>query len=178
MNDALGKPISAFVAIILIFLVPVALFMIKHDSVIQTHVQQATEDFVNVAAQQGKITTDNYMEYVNRLDATNLLYDVKITIRHKTMSPNVSDDGKFEAGYAEYYKDITEKRILDTLYPDDATAGHDFMISNGDFIVVQAYSVSPTLGSQMASLIAWENRDSKIVGKHSAYVYREESPMY
>ena len=78
MSDTLMTILGIFIAVILMFILPLIMIANKNDEIAQTTVQMAVADFVNTVANQGKITYFDYDKLVQKLNSTGNAYDIQI----------------------------------------------------------------------------------------------------
>lgn len=78
MSDTLMTILGIFIAVILMFILPLIMIANKNDEIAQTTVQMAVADFVNTVANQGKITYFDYDKLVQKLSSTGNAYDIQI----------------------------------------------------------------------------------------------------
>ncbi len=78
MSDSLMTIIAIFIALILMFIVPLMSVSQRNDDITQLAVQTATSDFVETATTKGKITEADYSAFVQTLGATGNAYSIEM----------------------------------------------------------------------------------------------------
>ena len=78
MSDTFITIIAIFLAAILMFVFPLMTLADRNDDVTQLAVQTATNERVDEIRRTGKLTEDQYHNFVSSLAATGNAYDVEI----------------------------------------------------------------------------------------------------
>lgn len=155
---SLGKIVAIIVAVISCIIAPLLFFTQQNDNVVQTVVYSRTVDFVEDIREQGKLTQEMYNMFIRDLDATGMLYDIKIEHEHKTVVPVFNEDGSVKGT-----KDITEMTYEDDILKQVFT---DVEHTSGDSIIMEAGVYEFTKGDTITvTVISRENTTSaKIYG--------------
>ena len=78
MSDTLMAIIGIFIAVILMFVLPLTIMANKNDEIAQTVVQVAVSDFVETVTNKGRITEFDYNKLVQKISTTGNAYDIQI----------------------------------------------------------------------------------------------------
>lgn len=175
---SLGKIISAVLAVICCIFAPLIFFTQQHDSTIQTIVYKYTVDFVEDMREQGKLTQDMYNMFIRDLDATGMLYSIKIECAHETVVPVFNEDGTVkgtkEITEVIYGDDILEKVFTDVVSDEEVSSGV-YNFDKGDRITVTVVSREETMSSKLFnSLVSNSGVDEKIYALYGG-VIRDEN---
>ncbi len=81
MSDSLMTIIAIFLAAILMFIFPLMSVAERNDDIAQQAVQTATTEFTVKVATKGKITSDDYQEYLSKIATTGNTYEVEIEVQ-------------------------------------------------------------------------------------------------
>lgn len=81
MEDTVMSIIAIIAAAVIMFLAPLILIADRSDDVAQLQVQTATSEFVNNVIKTGKITSDNYEEFISSLQSSGNTYDVNMEVK-------------------------------------------------------------------------------------------------
>lgn len=163
MTDYLGKIVTVILAFIACFLLPLYFSAQQSDNVTQSVVYSVTSDFVNQVEEQGYISQEMYMQFVQGLDNTNLLYDIEMNHSHQNVVPVF--DGNGQVVDTEKVEDVMyTEQILEVLYAEEKTqeeldAGASqgiYHFSKGDTFSVTVKNRENT-SSQTMSLALFRN---------------------
>lgn len=78
MNDIYGRVIFVFLAVVVMFLSPIKLYMIRKDNLIQSYVQTEVVYLTNNIKNTGVLTKEEYIIFLTKLSKTGKLFDVNI----------------------------------------------------------------------------------------------------
>ncbi len=168
------EPISKIFAICLtilaIFITPVLICAQSHDNTLQSMVYSMTDDFVEQAREQGKITQDMYLDFVRNLDATNVLYDIEITHSHSNVVPVFDDTG--DTVGTDTTDNITyTDDILKSVYETDGV----YLMSKGDMLSVKVTNREPTLGQRLRQIVFFLSDSSPAINVMDGGIIRDEN---
>lgn len=155
MSDTLMAIIGIFIAVILMFILPLSIMANKNDEIAQTVVQVAVSDFVETVTNQGRITEFDYNKLVQKISATGNAYDIQIEVqiiddnsRRATSTADSSQTGEYKY-YSVYTNTIMDKIRNDGFYE----------LKKDDYVIVNVKNINITLGTQ------FKNMFYKLVGK-------------
>ena len=81
MSDTFITIMVVMVAVVALFIIPVMATANQNDKVTQTAVQTIVAEFVNTSAKEGKITEENYDEFIQNLYATGNSYSIELEVQ-------------------------------------------------------------------------------------------------
>lgn len=167
--EPLSKVLAVFLTIVAMFIAPIIIQAQLQDNTLQSTVYAMTDDFVEQIRAQGKITQDMYLEFIQRLDATDLLYDVKITHSHSTVVPVYDSTGATIA--TKTVDNITYTQdILASVYETEGV----YLMNKGDMISVSVTNREPTLGQRLREMLFFIS-DSAAINVRDGGVIRDEN---
>ena len=155
MSDTLMAIIGIFIAVILMFILPLTIMTNKSDEIAQTTVQVAVSDFVETVTSQGKITEFDYDTLVQKINATGNTYDIQIEVQIIDDNPRraTSTTDSSQTGEYKYYSVYTNA-IMDKISSDGV-----YELKKDDYVVVNVKNTNLTLGNQ------FKNMFYKLMGK-------------
>lgn len=115
MSDSLITIVAIFLAAILMFIFPLMSMADRTDDVSSLAVQTTTTEFVDKVRTTGRLTLDDYDQFIATLASTGNSYDIEMTIQHLDENPGVkvtqADITKIGENlyYSEYTTQIEEK---------------------------------------------------------------------
>lgn len=146
MDESYGKVFTYIIGIIFVLIVPVMLIAQKMDNVVQSYVDNAAIEFIDKSRVTGYISEDSYLEFMDQLNKTTYIYDVKVVHYTKQAIP-IYDDTVFTGDYKVDYVACYDKEIEETLFDKDL----DYKMKNGDYIKVTIKNKDRTLGTKLYS---------------------------
>lgn len=156
MLDVAEKVLCCIVVIFGLFILPVVWFSSINDGVIQTVVYEETNSFVDEVCTHGYISQSSYQRFVNNLNATNLLYNIEITVGHSYTVPDyeyqTKDDGTTSlviVGTKQSDEFVYTEDILRELFETDGI----YKMSKGDSISVHVTNKVDTTGQRVNQTI-------------------------
>lgn len=146
MSDTLITVIAIALAAILMFIFPLMTMADRTDDVSQLVVKSATTEFVDKARTTGKITQENYNQFVQTITATGNTYDVEMEVQvrdtnlgKKTSIAQADKIGE-NASYSVYTTQIKEE--MDN-------HGGIYYCKEGDIISVSVKNTNQTISQQL-----------------------------
>ncbi len=145
MSDTFITVIALFLAAVLMFVFPLMTMSDQTENVSQLAVETATKEFVDEIRSTGKITSDNYSEYVQTIGATGNTYniDMEVKVKDENISKKASQVETDKIGenvyYSIYTSQIEEKLNTDKVYP----------LKEGDIVTVSAKNTNTTMSQQL-----------------------------
>lgn len=155
MSDTLMTIIGIFVAVVLMFILPLTIMANKNDEISQTAVQVAVSDFVDTVTNQGKITEFDYNKLVQKINATGNTFDIQMEAQIIDDNPRraTSTSDSSQTGEYKYYSVYTNT-IMDKIEKDGS-----YDLKKDDYVIVSVKNTNITLGTQ------FKNMFYKLVGK-------------
>ena len=116
MSDSLITILAIFLAVILLFIFPLMSVAERSDDISQLSVQTATNEFVDNSRTIGKITWDNYNNFITTLAATGNSYDVEMEV--KKLDENIGKKSAWTTGVVigeNVYYSVFTSQILEEM---------------------------------------------------------------
>lgn len=168
MSDTFMFVIIIIVAAGLMFFVPLMIVSNTQDDISQVAVQSLVADFVNKEATKGKVTLDDYNDFISKLYATGNTYEVKLTHGILTINPNKGEIDKL--GENLYYSVFNETIIEGTKGINNSPTG-EYLMKKGDYFSCEVKNTNQTMGSQLSGAIYSVGEDTySIAASDSALV--------
>ena len=169
MSDTVVTVLAIFLAAILMFIFPLMSTSDRTDDITTQAVESATTDFVDEIRSTGKITQDNYDNFIQTISSTGNSYNVEMEVQ-------VLDDNKkkkvTEAEYTKvgenyYYSEYTTQ-ILDEINSD---AGAMYL-KQGDMVTVSVKNTNRTIGTILRDFFysVTGNNSATVTASHSGIV--------
>lgn len=168
MGETLVTVTAIFLAAILMFVFPLMTVSERSDDISQLNVQTVTSQFVDNIKSTGKLTVNNYDNFVQALGATGNTYDVDMEFKILDDNPGGKDtgSGKDKIGENVYYSVYTSQ-IEDSLY---GSAGQ-YTLKEGDIVSVNVKNTNTTISQMLRNFFY------KLVGNDSYSVSASSSGM-
>lgn len=149
MGDTLITVIAIALVAVLMFIFPVITMADRVDTASQTDVDTLVSEFVNEIQSTGKLTSERYSKFIQKLTSTGNTYD--INLEFKILDENLgkkrlqasSDKIGENVYYSVFTTQIEEKLIKDT----------EYKLKEGDFVMVTVKNTNLTLAQQMKSFL-------------------------
>ncbi len=162
MGDTAMTVVAIFLAAILMFVFPLMTMADKKDDVSTLSIQTATIEFTDNIRKTGKLTQDEYDNFVLTLASTGNSYDVEITVQVLDENPaKKQDSGKTTIGDNVYYTMYTTQ-VLDSL---------PLNLKEGDIVSVSVENTNITISQQLRNFMY------KVTGNSSSTVAAASSGM-
>ena len=161
MNDTITNIIAIGLAVALLIVMPVMTMADRVDTVVQTHAETITSEYVNELRTTGKITNKNYSQFVEKLSSNGNTYDVEIEVKRIDENPGKKalQATTDKIGENNYYSMYTSQIMPDVENPD---IGY-FELEQGDLVSVKVRNTNVTLGKHL------KNFFYKMGGRDDAY---------
>lgn len=148
MEETTVSIIGIIIASVLMFIVPLVTIADRNDDIAQLTVQTLTAEFVDEIIKLGKITGEDYGEFLTRLSSSGNTYDVEIEIKILDENPaKVETDRNNEASGQSLYYSIYTSQIENELEVNE-----EILLKEGDVISVVAKNNSKTLSQSLKSV--------------------------
>lgn len=158
MGDSAMAVVAIFLAAILMFVFPLMTMADKKDDVSTLAIQRTTTDFVDNIRITGKLTQEEYDNYIKTLAATGNSYDVDIKIQVLDENPAKKEtSARVTIGDNVYYTMYTTQ-ILDTI------KNSNLVLKEGDIVSVTAENTNVTIGMQLRNFMY------KVTGNNSSTI--------
>lgn len=174
MDDFIGKLLVIILAVFMLFIGPIMIITLKQDNNIQSYVDDCTQEFVSKARSTGYISTQNYLDLLDSLDSTGILFEVHITHSKRRVEP-VFDEvtGEATGDFEIHYTDYTKSDIETIIFPPDIsayTANEKYVMNNGDYIQVTVQNRTPSFGTKMMQLFNTAYEGKNILTSSGGYI--------
>lgn len=144
MSDTFITIIAVMVVAVIMFVFPIMATANQNDSITQTSVQTMVSDFVNTVAKEGKITTSNYDDFIQKLSATGNSYDVELEVQILDDNPGAKGEENIKViGENIYYSEFT------TAIESKLNSEGAYKLKQGDYILAKVTNTNVTFGTQM-----------------------------
>ena len=145
MSDTFITIIAVMVVAVTLFVIPVTATANQNDNITQTAVQTIVSEFVNTSAKEGKITINNYDNFIQKLFATGNSYDVEIEVQ--ILDDNPGRKGVKAIGENIYYSEFTNS-IVEKIEQDNV-----YLLKQGDYVKAKVKNTNVTFGTQVKNFI-------------------------
>ncbi len=148
MGDSAITVVAIFLAAILMFVFPLMTMADKKDDVSTLSIQTATTEFTDNIRTTGRITQENYDNFILTIGATGNSYDVEMTVHVLDENPaKKSARQETTIGDNVYYTMYTTQ-ILDTLKTSPTLA-----LKEGDIVSVSVKNTNTTIAGQLRNFM-------------------------
>lgn len=168
MSDTLITIIGIFLAAIIMFVFPLMTVSNTQDDISQVAVQSLVAEFVNKEATKGKVTLDDYNEFISKLYATGNTYSVEL--EHKIMTSNPNKGATDQLGENLYYSVYNPTIIDGTNGINNSTTG-EYLMKKGDYLICTVKNTNTTIASQIKNFVY------SIVGKDTYTIAASASAL-
>lgn len=150
LGEGLSFVFIIIIAATLMFFVPVMIVSNNQDDISQVAVQSLVAEFVSKEAVKGKVTLDDYNEFVSKLHATGNTYSVEL--EHKIMTTNPNKGATDQLGENLYYS-VYDSTIIQGEKGINNSATGEYLMKKGDYLICTVKNTNRTRGEQFASAI-------------------------
>lgn len=172
MSDTLMTIIGIFIAVILMFILPLIIVANKHDQISQTVTQMAVSDFVDTVTKQGEITEFDYNKLIQKLYATGNSYDIEIEAQIIDDNPRRATTTLSSALTGEYkYYSVYTNTILDKIRENGK-----YELKKDDYITVTAKNSNVTVATILKNMFyKLTGKDTHTIGASAAQLVLNKS---
>ena len=153
MNSIL-KIFSVLVAVLLLYLYPIASAFHQQDDISELVVLKATTTFVDAVRDKGYVTPTMYNDFMETIAATGNMFDVQMEHGSKKYVPVYDDPTRpetFRGRYEVHYDKFYNAQILPVLFPNSAVSKDDpmrrYKMRVGDTFAVTVKNTNRTPGT-------------------------------
>lgn len=168
MSDTVVTIIAIFLAAILMFIFPLMSTADRADEISTQTVDAATTDFVDTVRSTGKITQDNYDNFVQTISATGNSYEVEIEVQILDDNPGkkVAEADYTKVGENYYYSEYTSQ-ILNELQRKGTK-----YLKEGDWVTVSVKNTNRTISDMLKDFVysVTGNNSVSVTAQHSGIV--------
>ena len=188
MGESIGRIITWFVAVIVMFIVPITLQAVKQDDMKQAVIDDAVVEFVDNARAAGEISPTSYLNFMSRVNAAHKICDVRVFYEASEVTPVPESEAGALSGYGYkrslqtfgvdditgymFYKTDAYGNIIRNAsgFPQDLDEPRDFPLKEGGYLSVEVVNKTPTLGTQMARLFIPQYGGTTLLSSYGGYV--------
>ena len=166
MSETFITIIAVITVALIMFIFPVMAMADQNDDITQTSVDTMAADFVNTVAKEGKITANNYDEFVQKLHATGNTYLLELEVQHLDDNPAKKGQNINVIGENIYYS------VFTNAIEEELKNNQVYLLKQGDYIKARITNTNVTFGTQMKNfLYSVMGKDTiAIESSHSALV--------
>ena len=162
MEETSVDIIGILVGAVLMFLVPFALIADRSDDISQLVVSTEIASFVDTIVKTGKITSDDYNNFVTNISATGNSYEISFEI--KILDKNSAQRETFNTGTIgpNAYYSIYTTQVQERFATSDA-----LILKEGDIVSVTATNDAKTISQLIRNIYYKTGREEKILAATS-----------
>jgi len=168
MGDSLITIVAIFLAAILMFIFPLMSLSERTDDISQLAVQTATDEFVDKIKTTGKISLDDYEQYLGTITSTGNSFDIEMTVQQLDENPGVKTTQAETTKIGEnlYYSKYTSQ------IEDELNSNGRLSLKEGDIVTVTAKNTNKTIAQMLRSFfyMVAGNESYQILAKNSGVV--------
>ena len=165
MGDSAMAVVAIIVAVIIMGVFPLMAMANEKDKTANLSAQTATTEFVNNIRTTGKITANDYNNYVSTLAATGNSFDTEITVqildenpaKKVTTGTTIGDNVYYTKYTTQILKELNDKNVI--------------TLKEGDIVSVSAENTNITIAQQLRNFMY------KVTGNNSSTIAAEVSGM-
>lgn len=163
MGDSTMAIVAIFLAAILMFVFPLMTMADKKDDVSTLSVQSATTEFTDTIRTTGKLTQEDYDNFLLTLGATGNSYDVEITVQILDENPSKKETSATQTIGDNVYYTMYTTQVLDSV---------PLSLKEGDIVSVDVENTNVTIGQQLRNFMyrVTGNNSSTVVAAASGIV--------
>ncbi len=169
MSDTVVTVLAIFLAAILMFIFPLMSTSDRADDITTQAVDSATTDFVDEIRSTGKITRQNYDNFIQVLGSTGNSYEVEMEVQVLDDNPGkkVTEAEYTKVGENYYYSEYTTQ-ILDEINSDTGA----MYLKQGDLVTVSVKNTNRTIGTILRDFFysITGNNSATVTATHSGIV--------
>jgi len=169
MSDTVVTVVAIFLAAILMFIFPLMATSTNTDDIAKQAVDAATTDFVDSIRSTGKITQDNYDDFIQMISSTGNSFDVEMEVQVLDNNPGkkVAEAQETKVGENYYYNKYTSQ-ILEEVNSDNGA----MYLKQGDIVSVSVKNSNRTISTILKDFIyrVTGNNSATVTAQHSGIV--------
>lgn len=169
MSDTVVTVLAIFLVAILMFIFPLMSTSDRADDITTQAVDSATTDFVDEIRSTGKITQQNYDNFIQVLGSTGNSYEVEMEVQVLDDNPGkkVTEAEYTKVGENYYYSEYTTQ-ILDEINSDTGA----MYLKQGDLVTVSVKNTNRTIGTILRDFFysITGNNSATVTATHSGIV--------
>ena len=166
-GDSLITVVTIILAAVLLFVFPMITLADRTDDIAQISVQTATVEFVDEVRTTGKITEDNYYDFIQTIEATGNTYTIEMELKLLDENPSkksANTNGQIigeNTYYAVYTTQILEELETGTIH-----------LKQGDMFTAEVVNNNQTLAEVLKNFFykLTGNSSNTITARHTGVV--------
>jgi len=135
MSDVFLKVVGVILAILLLLVAPALIIGMVQDLTIQRSAMNSTENFLDVARNSGRITANDYTDFVSDLHALGVTFDVHIVVEQEVIYPT----------------EVRRVVVASMRSTQDVSGVFPVICRKGDFVTVSVVQTSRSSGQRFAA---------------------------
>ncbi|TKJ83707.1 hypothetical protein PaeCFBP13512_22520 [Paenibacillus sp. CFBP13512] len=174
------KIFSAFIAILLLFVWPIASAFSNQDDTSEIVVFNAVTKFVDSVRDKGYMTPNMYQEFENTLFLTGNTYDIQMEHLHKKYDPVYDDNGNFKNDFQVNDEAFYNSQINAKLFPagnnDPTDPARIYKFAVGDFFSITVKNTNRTMATLMSDILynTGDSPNGKIIVPYGGMILNED----
>lgn len=168
MGDTLTIIVVIFLGAILMFVFPLMTIAERTDDISELAVQTATTEYVESIKKTGKITLDNYDQYLSTITATGNSFEVEMLVQQLDENPGMKTTQAETTKIGEnlYYNKYTSQ------IEDELNTKGRITLKEGDIVSVTVRNTNKTIAQILRNFfyMVSGNDSYQIAGQHSGVV--------
>ena len=158
MGDSAITIVAIFLAAILMFVFPLMTMADKTDETTKVTIQTATTEFTDGIRLSGKITQEDYDNFILRIGTTNNSYEAEIVVQKLDENP-AKKTADTRIGDNVYY----------TMYTTQVLESLPLNLKEGDIVSVSVKNTNNTIGNQLRNFLF------KVTGNEASTITAQSS---
>lgn len=147
MSDTFITIIAVVAVAVVMFVFPLMATANQNEAITQSSVQAIVSDFVNTAAKEGKITTSNYDNFVQKLYATGNTYSIEMEVQILDDNPGRKGENINVIGENIYYSEFTNA------IENEVKENGSYKLKQGDYVKAKVQNTNVTFGTQLKNFM-------------------------
>lgn len=168
MSDTVVTVVAIFLAAILMFIFPLMSTADRTDDISTQAVDTATTEFVDQIRSTGKITQNDYDNFVQTISSTGNAFDVELEVQILDDNPGkkVTEAEMTKVGENYYYSKYTSQIL------DQVNSNGVMYLKQGDIVSVTVKNTNRTISAILKDFIysVTGNNSATITARHSGIV--------
>ncbi|MCI9063641.1 MAG: hypothetical protein HFJ17_03460 [Clostridia bacterium] len=165
MGDSAMTVVAIMVAVVIMGVFPLMAMANEKDKTAELAAQTATTEFVNNIRTTGKLTSNDYDNYVSTLAATGNSYNTELTLQVLDENPAKKTTTGTTIGDNVYYTKYTTQIV------EELGSSGKITLKEGDIVSVKAENTNITIAQQLRNFMY------KVTGNSSSTIAAEASGM-
>ncbi|WP_066497529.1 hypothetical protein [Abyssisolibacter fermentans] len=156
MEGSLSKIVAIIVACVIFFIYPIMTMFERQDDTSRVFVLSETTKFVDSVRNLGYISPNMYQEFVNKLLATNNIYDIQMEHRHRKIDPVYGDPtnvASFKDDIGVNFSAFYTDDIMKVLFPNSHSSNNKYTFSKGDYFMVRVVNKNKTVATKIKEML-------------------------